>query len=726
MRAVILACCAMASMFLTGMAAGTAPPERPVRVGLMDGNLGRGMVELGDGRDGYAKAICEAAAAAVGMEVEFVPFPGGKDEVEEIERGTYDIVGPLSIVDLRLQKLSFTSPIVLATGAVFYRDSRYAATTAEQLRFLRVGVAVWGAGQQWCMENGVRAEARQALRDALRDVEEGRLDAVVTSELAGACEAERLGFTKLRHRPLAEPGFVRAFAFASVPTKENLIAKLNTGLEMIRASGEASTIYDRWISKYQPNPAPSTVPMTLAVWGAGALLFLGVVSGLGYAITRSELASRSKALRLSQEQYRLMTESLGGVAFCVLRLGSKDRRLVFNNSLYPQWQQTFPGLNLESDFSVEMVPGIRASDRERVEAVIRAAIEQCQSFGVEFRLADCLGQYHWIHFRSVPSSQPDGVLWQGLLLDVTEARELAESLRESEIKFKEIVENCQDGIVVVTIDDGVILEANPAAVALLGVSRERLVGTCVQDVMPGTRDVLRPKWSGSEELHHVRAQGPSASRQFEVRIKSIDRDERPVAILMMQDVTGRERVSSDSDRIATDRQNTLKDAILPLQTFTPAIQFEPKPIAVQRGVASAFRRVMVVDDEQLVRDTLRNMLRTLGIQLTEVDCGERAIEQIKSGAPPDCVLLDITMPGMDGVRTLSEMRRICPGLPVLLCSGYARLNLDAWVSKDPLVRFLPKPYTLSELAAALNEIAAKKAASSPGDRVPSIGEQPSA
>jgi hypothetical protein len=149
------------------------------------------------------------------------------------------------------------------------------------------------------------------------------------------------------------------------------------------------------------------------------------------------------------------------------------------------------------------------------------------------------------------------------------------------------------------------------------------------------------------------------------------------------------------------------EVIIPLRASVPGVQVEPKPVVARGKAPGTCRTVLVVDDEQLVRNTLRNMLQSLGVQVAEVDSGALAIERLRSGPVPDCVLLDLTMPGMDGVRTLRELRAFCPELPVVLCSGYARSNLEPWVMNDPLVGFLPKPHTLNELAALLGEIAGK-------------------
>jgi signal transduction histidine kinase/CheY-like chemotaxis protein len=112
-------------------------------------------------------------------------------------------------------------------------------------------------------------------------------------------------------------------------------------------------------------------------------------------------------------------------------------------------------------------------------------------------------------------------------------------------------------------------------------------------------------------------------------------------------------------------------------------------------------RVLVVDDDENVRRLSALFCRRLGLEVTSAGSGPEALAWLVAARElVDAVLLDLSMPGMDGLHVLAEIRRSRPDLPVLLVSGYAdRLPPEP----DGATRFLAKPFSLETLAAALQE-----------------------
>jgi CheY-like chemotaxis protein len=108
--------------------------------------------------------------------------------------------------------------------------------------------------------------------------------------------------------------------------------------------------------------------------------------------------------------------------------------------------------------------------------------------------------------------------------------------------------------------------------------------------------------------------------------------------------------------------------------------------------------VLVVDDDPAVRPVASRMLRSFGLEVRAVESGAEALN-VLAEAPGafDAVLLDLTMPGMDGPETFERIQELRPGLPVVMMSGYhadeLRPGLDARISG-----FIQKPFTPSDLA----------------------------
>jgi nitrogen-specific signal transduction histidine kinase len=110
-------------------------------------------------------------------------------------------------------------------------------------------------------------------------------------------------------------------------------------------------------------------------------------------------------------------------------------------------------------------------------------------------------------------------------------------------------------------------------------------------------------------------------------------------------------------------------------------------------------RVLIIDDEQIVRDLARKMLVRLGYRtFTAADAreGERIFRRSKDEV--DLILLDIIMPGTSGWDLLRTMRDIRPGVKVLLTSGYNKASIEKSLFDDEHIGFIQKPYSIGDLA----------------------------
>ncbi|MHB1222702.1 MAG: hybrid sensor histidine kinase/response regulator [Gemmatimonadaceae bacterium] len=113
-------------------------------------------------------------------------------------------------------------------------------------------------------------------------------------------------------------------------------------------------------------------------------------------------------------------------------------------------------------------------------------------------------------------------------------------------------------------------------------------------------------------------------------------------------------------------------------------------------------RVLVVDDEPDVRHLTERMLRRLGYVVVSAGDGASALAAIGSDGAIDLVLMDVTMPAMDGPTTARALRDRGIGIPIVLMSGYAEDELVARGVLADASGFLQKPFAESELAAALD------------------------
>ncbi len=108
--------------------------------------------------------------------------------------------------------------------------------------------------------------------------------------------------------------------------------------------------------------------------------------------------------------------------------------------------------------------------------------------------------------------------------------------------------------------------------------------------------------------------------------------------------------------------------------------------------------VLLVDDEEMIRDAAGSALESLGLTVLTAGNGLEALEVLHHrGGDVDLVLMDLTMPLMDGREAFQQIRRILPHLPVILSSGYSEQESAQDFTGRGFAGFLQKPYTLRAL-----------------------------
>ena len=115
--------------------------------------------------------------------------------------------------------------------------------------------------------------------------------------------------------------------------------------------------------------------------------------------------------------------------------------------------------------------------------------------------------------------------------------------------------------------------------------------------------------------------------------------------------------------------------------------------------------VLVVDDEETMRSTVARMMRLIGLDPVLAGDGREAVEVFRADpARFALVLLDLTMPHMDGEQTFTELRRLSPDVRVVLMSGFNAHEALVRFNGKGLASFLQKPFTISSLSATMQEV----------------------
>lgn len=111
--------------------------------------------------------------------------------------------------------------------------------------------------------------------------------------------------------------------------------------------------------------------------------------------------------------------------------------------------------------------------------------------------------------------------------------------------------------------------------------------------------------------------------------------------------------------------------------------------------AQPFERLLIVDDDKAVRDAVHLLMTAIGFEVVSVDSGRSAVELFENsstGAPIDWAIIDVSMPGMDGIETVQRIRDLHPALPIILATGYTDKAVPAEVIAHQNTALVRKPY----------------------------------
>jgi two-component system response regulator AtoC len=119
--------------------------------------------------------------------------------------------------------------------------------------------------------------------------------------------------------------------------------------------------------------------------------------------------------------------------------------------------------------------------------------------------------------------------------------------------------------------------------------------------------------------------------------------------------------------------------------------------------------VLVVDDAEGIRSYLASFLELRGYEVDTVEDGRRALAFLEGGAAPDVIVLDVMMPGLDGIETLRRIRQLDEHVPVVMLSVVGKASTIVEAMQLGALDFLNKPFAEDELLATLSRVLEKRA-----------------
>jgi len=118
-------------------------------------------------------------------------------------------------------------------------------------------------------------------------------------------------------------------------------------------------------------------------------------------------------------------------------------------------------------------------------------------------------------------------------------------------------------------------------------------------------------------------------------------------------------------------------------------------------------KILLVDDEKDFLEDMSERIEARGMEVTTAESAVTALEQVESGGF-DAIILDLMMPGMDGLETLKAIKKKNPDLQVILLTGHATIEKGIEAMKLGAMDFIEKPADLDKLTAIIKKAQARK------------------
>lgn len=123
------------------------------------------------------------------------------------------------------------------------------------------------------------------------------------------------------------------------------------------------------------------------------------------------------------------------------------------------------------------------------------------------------------------------------------------------------------------------------------------------------------------------------------------------------------------------------------------------------------RKVLVIDDEDVIRQTIRKQLDGTGFEIIEAKDGEQGIELLNTLEDPstvDVIICDIRMPKINGVEAIAYFRQEYPATPIIVLTGYPDVTLATNLLKQGVTEYLTKPVDRQSLVEVVMKAARRR------------------
>lgn len=542
--------------------------------------------------DGFSVDLVKAAAKVMGLEID-IRVDTWERAMAALQSGRIDLLPMMAYSRKRDKIFDFSEPHTISYDAIFVPKGRPHFKSLMELKGKKVIVMKDDVGQDFLISKGFSTPSdlilTESLPESLRLLALGKGDAALMPKLVGLIHMKKLGLSNLDESPETIDDYKRSFSFAVREGDKELLDRLSQGLSIVKATGEYDQIHRKWFGIVEPEVVTLRSALKFILPGLAVILVLALALALWSISLKRLVSMRTAELELEIAERKRTEEELRAsearlaLAVSVASMGVWDLDVNRTNLSWDDHMREIYGISREDPVShAEWAGRVVPEDLPRAEATLQAAIAGRRRESVEFRIVRPDGSLRHIHAALKAIQDGPGGVHKivGVNFDITrrkrmeaEREKLIEELQGSEERYRSVFENSFDGILL-TVPDGRILRANPAACRIFGMTEAEICGegrsALVDPEDPAVAEALQERAAAGKTLAvftHIRNDGT----KFPAEISSVvftDKSGEERACTIIRDISARKRAEEEQAELIAELQNALAKVKL-LSGFLP-------------------------------------------------------------------------------------------------------------------------------------------------------------
>lgn len=393
---------------------------------------------------------------------------------EKVLNGEADGLLGLSISEERRKLYDFATSTFTRDFGLVVRSRNMTVRSVNDLAGKRVGVTPGGFPRKFMEERpGVQLVLINNYRDGLDRLLAGTIDTIAADLWVAAYLID-----KNHVRGLTTAGKPFAAAPGAIAVRKGniaLLSEINAALDTLQTEGKIAEILDDWRPEEMLFLSRGRVRDMVTTAAVAVLLVLAAAMATWVVTLKRQVRIRKQAeaaLRESEERFELAVRGSSD--------GLWDWNVVTSEVIYADRFRELLGYtsgefpNVFASFESHLHP----EERARILDAVAAHVERRVPYDVDYRLRTKPGEYRWFRARgqAIWNSQGNAVRMAGSITDITDRKQTEKSLRESEEKFSKAFSASPAPMAIALMEDGCLVDVNPAFERTFGFTRQELVG----------------------------------------------------------------------------------------------------------------------------------------------------------------------------------------------------------------------------------------------------------